>query len=132
MAGDSGPDGKRRRHDSVYGDRGEREHLAVSKNCKVWLEIAWGLIFYSARRNVRCTPRMRVSLFLVLEARVLQVHLIFHCNGRCTGSSASCIDPKVRRAPIRRVSFQLALSSTVQKFSPTSPTKIHATQLLNP
>jgi hypothetical protein len=54
---------------------------------------------------VRRAPGTRVSLFLVLETRVLMARLAFHCKRRHTGSSFSCIDPKVRRAPNGRVSF---------------------------
>jgi hypothetical protein len=63
--------------------------------------------------NARCAPTMRVSLFLVLETRVLVVCLAFYYKGRRDGSSASCIDPKARRTSNKRVSFQLASSSTV-------------------
>jgi hypothetical protein len=58
--------------------------------------------------NARRTPTMHISLFLVLETRVLVVHLTFYCKGRRASSSVSCIDPKARH-----VSFQLASSSSV-------------------
>jgi hypothetical protein len=87
--------------------------------------LVWG---HYARR----TPTTHVSLFLVLEMRILVTHLVFYFKGRRAGSSASCIDPKVRHSPNRCVSFQLALSNMIYKFSPSSPTRTHATMLLNP
>jgi hypothetical protein len=76
---------------------------------------------------VRHAPSTRVSLFLVVDTRVLVARLSFHCKGGACNrgasrislqretrlDSASCIDPKVRHSPNRRVSFQLASSSTV-------------------
>jgi hypothetical protein len=44
---------------------------------------------------VRRAPSTRVSLFQVLETRVLVTRLVFQCKGRRAGSSASFIDPKV-------------------------------------
>jgi hypothetical protein len=44
--------------------------------------------------NARRSPSTRVSLFLVLETRVLVAHLTFHYKGRQASSCASCIDPK--------------------------------------
>jgi hypothetical protein len=54
-----------------------------------------------------------VSLFLLLEACVLQAHIVFHYKERRAGSRVSRIDPKATRAPNGRVSFHLASSSTV-------------------
>jgi hypothetical protein len=68
--------------------------------------LVWG-------HNARCAPTKRICLFLVLETRVLVACLTFYCKGRRAGSSASCIDPKARRSPNGRISFQLALSRTV-------------------
>jgi hypothetical protein len=93
----------------LWGRDPERE---VENLLSVMRESA-GLKFYCRGHNARCAPSTRVSLFLVLETRVLVAHLTFHCKGRHAGSSASCIDPKARRAPNGRISFLLASSSTV-------------------
>jgi hypothetical protein len=77
---------------------GEREHMP-----KI---LVWG-------HNARRIPTTRVSLFLVLEMRLLVARLSFYCKGRRAGSSASCIDTKARRAPNGHISFQLASSSIV-------------------
>jgi hypothetical protein len=55
--------------------------------------------------NARHAATMRVSLFLVLETRVIVAHHTFYCKGRCTDSGVSYIDSKVRHAPNKRVSF---------------------------
>jgi hypothetical protein len=62
---------------------------------------------------MRRAPSTHVPLFLILETHVLVAHITFHYKGRHTDSSTSCIDPKARRAPNGRVSFQLVSSGTV-------------------
>jgi hypothetical protein len=65
------------------------------------------------RPNASRAPSTHISLFLVLETRVVGARPAFCSKGRRASSSASHIDPKVRHTPNRRVSFHLASSSTV-------------------
>jgi hypothetical protein len=66
----------------------------------------------------RCVVIRCVSHFIEKGGGLIVAHLTF--------------DPKARRVIFGRVSFHLASSNTVSKFSPTSPTVPHVHQLLNP